>query len=76
MKGKNVGRKIGKGFKRAKGVVSKGMPILTKVAKMGTLLGKIGLVGGGPLFHIHDFAMMMRKKREIQEKMHRVGKVK
>ena len=28
MKGKNVGRKIGKGFKRAKGVVSKGMPIL------------------------------------------------
>ena len=49
-------KKIGKGFKCAKGVVSKGLPILTKVAKMGTLLGKIGLVGGGPLFHIHELA--------------------
>ena len=41
MRGKNVGKKIGKGLKRAKGVVSKGLPLLTKVAKMGTLFGTV-----------------------------------
>ena len=33
---------MGKGFKRVKGVMSKGVPILSKVGKVGTLLGKIG----------------------------------
>ena len=74
MKGKNVGRKIGKGFKRAKGVVSKGLPIISKVAKMGTLLGKIGLIGGGQVWQIHK--LVMRKRRGIKEKMQRIGRVK
>ena len=42
MKGKNVGSKIGKGFKRVKGVLPKGVPILKKVGKVGILFGKIG----------------------------------
>ena len=42
MKGKNAGSKIGKGFKRVKGVLSKGVPILKKVGKVGILFGKIG----------------------------------
>ena len=42
MKGKNIVSKMGKGFKRVKGVMSKGVPILSKVGKVGILLGKIG----------------------------------
>ena len=42
MKGKNAGSKIGKGFKRVKGVLSKGVPILKKMGKVGILFGKIG----------------------------------
>ena len=42
MKGKNIGSKMGKGFKRVKGVMSKRMPILSKVGKVGILLGKVG----------------------------------
>ena len=42
MKGKNLGSKVGKGLKRVKGVLSKGVPVLSKVAKMGVFLGKIG----------------------------------
>ena len=33
---------MGKGFKRVKGVMSKGVPVLFKMAKMGILLGKVG----------------------------------
>ena len=40
MKGKNAGSKIGKGFKRVKGVLSKGVPILKKVGKLGFCLEK------------------------------------
>ena len=53
MRGKNVGKKIGKGLKSAKGAVkgvkktiSKGVPLLSLVAKMDTLFGK-GRVNGG-----------------------------
>ena len=56
-------------------MVSKGLPILTKVVKMGTLFGKIGLIGGGSVWRIHELAMM-RKKREIEEKIQRIGRVK
>ena len=42
---------------------------------MGTLLGKIGLMGGGPAWRIHELAVM-RKKREIEEKLQRTGRVK
>ena len=42
MKGKKAGSKVGKGFKRVKGVLSKGVPILKKVGKVGMFLGKIG----------------------------------
>ena len=33
---------MGKGFKRVKGVLTKGVPVLSKVAKMGIFLGKLG----------------------------------
>ena len=41
MRGKSVGKKIGKGLKK-----------LSKVAKMGTLFGKIGLMAGELDWHL------------------------
>ena len=59
-KGKNVGSKIGKGFKRVKGVLSKGVPILKKVGKVGILFGKIGRRKRG----VPEYVPEPRKRRQ------------